>query len=1306
MRRNKVIVATLAGTLLASGGATFAQQPQGQPPAPAGQPSAEQPTAPATQPAPTPSPNVAPDAQPAPVTPPPPAPQDRAASDSSSPGGIPPGAPKHVERAWTPEELKEIEEREKDILVYEGASGEHTDRMKELLRREYEKRVTAINTKYKESCLTADADFKRKRTQSQLLLQEFLKKYPDDAAWTPDVLFRLAKLYYYQINEAWNDSSAPPCSALTGETAVATDTRLPPGIDVDFDGTLDGPDYSPATTLWRDIATRFPGYRLIDGTLYLLAYVTGEAPPFGMGRPGEAKPVWLGLVCRNKFDPLTPPPPPPDPKKLPPCPQPDASLLIENPYAGCQPVKADSKLVDEAWVRIGDAHFNARCELPQAIAAYKQVTQNEKSPYFDNALYMLAWGYYRFNQYEDAIAAFDKFVVSSDKKEAEGEGQLDLRKEAVQYLAISFADPRQGEALSNPVKAVERIGAFYKGRVGEKHVRDVYEELGTVIRTNAGTPTGEGPVPEDMYIAYTKAIEVWRFAIDNYPLHPHNPEIHQNIVDLLELMGDKNAEVAERQRITELYKKGGAWYRANEMNRDAMDAAGRLSENSLIKAAVSVHRRAQEERVAWETGKTDDQLLSLQDDPGRKSYMGLYSQAAQLYEQYLVTYPTSKQLYEFTYRLGDTYFYSEQFDKAVLNYQWVRDHTNMGTKYREKSIKRIVEARRLAVDLGLKHTPPTVVDPPLPTAEGLKSNSKPQDIPDPWLKLQAAFDEYMTWVPSDPDASKLALASAMISYKFLQLDDALTRFDVVFNKFCNTPEAVQAKDGLLVIFESRGQNDKFEATNEKFITKKCGTADQVALADAQNKALRYRQAKKLFDEAVEQERSGQSAQTKFLDSGQAFYAYFVEVSDDNPDKDDALFASAVAFSRGGRPKTAIQLYQIFLDKKEFRQSEYYVEAMFLIAKNYQNAFEYERAADTFLQVYKAAGEKNVKSQKSFDLKQARLDSLYNAAYLRETDTVYFDRSKNDLGAIALYKQYAKEETDRKKASDGYFRIAIIYKKLGKPRDMLDSFEAWKRLFAKDPTFSPSTGQNYVMTFYEAARLAKTPKAAAPLWQATIDAYDKVFNDAVAARWTSAEDKAAYDRTVILAREWAGEAQFRLADQFYKEKFEPFKFKWQKLDVKNQAKTEKAIDASYKALYDIHERTIRELLKVGRFQSTWSLAALVRVGDTSFFAADKLLSTGLPKEIEQYDQKYPDLGLGAQFTETVENRARDEFIDPQDTKTYPFGAKQYWILTLESAKKNAISNEWSKLASQRLNTYIASDLYPVMRDDIVDPEVRP
>jgi len=166
-----------------------------------------------------------------------------------------------------------------------------------------------------------------------------------------------------------------------------------------------------------------------------------------------------------------------------------------------------------------------------------------------------------------------------------------------------------------------------------------------------------------------------------------------------------------------------------------------------------------------------------------------------------------------------------------------------------------------------------------------------------------------------------------------------------------------------------------------------------------------------------------------------------------------------------------------------------------------------------------AGEKGAKAQKSFDLKQARLDSLYNAAYLRETDNVYFDRSKNDLGADRALQAVRQ---GRALAEEGRGRLlphrAHLQEARQADRDDPD-LRRVKKLYAKDPTFSPTTGQNYVMTFYEMARIQKTPKLQKPVWEGTISAYDKVFNDAVAARWTTAEDKAAYDRALILAREW-------------------------------------------------------------------------------------------------------------------------------------------------------------------------------------------
>ena len=52
------------------------------------------------------------------------------------------------------------------------------------------------------------------------------------------------------------------------------------------------------------------------------------------------------------------------------------------------------------------------------------------------------------------------------------------------------------------------------------------------------------------------------------------------------------------------------------------------------------------------------------------------------------------------------------------------------------------------------------------------------------------------------------------------------------------------------------------------------------------------------------------------------------------------------------------------------------------------------------------------------------------------------------------------------------------------------------------------------------------------------------------------------------------------------------------------------------------------------------------------------------------------------------------------------AKKFWLQALDAAKRAGVANEWSKLAAQRLNSFIASDLYPVQRDEVVDREVNP
>ena len=194
------------------------------------------------------------------------------------------------------------------------------------------------------------------------------------------------------------------------------------------------------------------------------------------------------LVCNNKYKPLdAPPPPAPSTGQA-------GQAKVENPYVGCTPVKANSRFLPEAWTRIGEYHFD-NSELEMAIAAYSRVLDFKDSPYYDKALYKLAWSYYRADDYPNAIKRFDELVVFSDKKKAESglEGS-DLRTESVQYLGISFAEKDwNGDSIDDAETGLERIEKFYqRPRERAARARDLRQARRHLLRRDRVLPRHRG----------------------------------------------------------------------------------------------------------------------------------------------------------------------------------------------------------------------------------------------------------------------------------------------------------------------------------------------------------------------------------------------------------------------------------------------------------------------------------------------------------------------------------------------------------------------------------------------------------------------------------------------------------------------------------------------------------------------------------------------------------------------------------------------------------------------------------------------
>src|SRR5262249_40027010 len=194
-----------------------------------------------------------------------------------------------------------------------------------------------------------------------------------------------------------------------------------------------------------------------------------------------------------------------------------------------------------AWVRgVADEHFAVAGELDDAIAAYRKVADNgTDSKLYAESLYKLAWSYYKRDFLRDSIVAFDKSVKLYDDTVAAGNTPpLELRDESIQYISVAFTDPWNGETDTDPVKAFDRAKEFYKGRENEPHVRDVWVALGHAFA--------------DLQ-AWDQAVDSYRIAIGPpWELNPHNPIVHQQIVNAYEAKGDK---FAADQAAAELAKK-------------------------------------------------------------------------------------------------------------------------------------------------------------------------------------------------------------------------------------------------------------------------------------------------------------------------------------------------------------------------------------------------------------------------------------------------------------------------------------------------------------------------------------------------------------------------------------------------------------------------------------------------------------------------------------------------------------------------------------------------------------------------------
>jgi tetratricopeptide (TPR) repeat protein len=1153
---------------------------------------------------------------------------------------------------------KQLDELAADVKHYTEMVTEYRSTAREVLKRAFKEKMKAVSAKYDAQIDLNDRDARDRRKDAIAMFEAFLQKYPNDKRWTPDAMFRLAELYYEKSAEDYLDADENYKKALEGPNPPDT---APPKVD-----------YTPTITLYKRLLTDFPNYRFLDAAYYLLGFCLGE-----MGEDQQAKQALLALVCANKYKPLDAPPPPP------------TNGGREDAYDGCVPVRKDSKFLPEAWTRVGEFHFDSPQELKLAIAAFKKVLGFKDSPYYDRALYKLAWSYYRDNRFPEAVREFDNLVKYADARTAAGQKVgSDLRPEAIQYLGVSFSEPDwDGDTLPDPINGLQRMIEFYRGREGEPHVREVFQRLG------------------DIYFDQTKydeAVAVYKALLERWPYYADAPRVQDKIVRAYEKNRSLVTAAKEREVLGRLYAKGGDWYQHNKDNPEALAVAAQLSEDALLTAATNVHAAAQACKTKWQENQKDTAKLA--------ECKTMYAAAADLYEKYLAVYPNSKRSYEFSAFYADTLYYSGQLEKAIVAYQNVRD-SQLDNKYQEDAAFRMIKAYEEIIDQAKKDH--KLEDPAIPDEKNTKPPIVAIPMPDVYRKYVDAIDWYVEHIKTDR-TSDLKYAAAVIALRYREWPNARQRLGQIAELYCASKPEVgfKAYDAILQTYfidylvEDEEAKDcalgKLLTVAEQFGESPCGKAPaakpylerftsiksqvktavitkrlQISIENDEkgtNKQLTMCQdgaggiaivtgiaspTAKPGDKTATTAAPGRGGTSTTLDVGLALDLIdVVNANPKDPGAPTALNNACVIYEKLFQFGAATQCYERLYS--DYPDSEWGKEALWNASRNHYRFFEFDQAVKGYM---------TVAQDPKFASSEHRKEALGLTASLLDNDQQY-------ARSADMYKKYSEAISNKPQDSaQAYFFACNAYEKAHDTGKQTGCLKDFIKKFDK----SQEAGEFVVQAYMKQAVIIENSTKNK---DEVLKAYKRVRDEFLNRKLPGATPAAGF----------AAKADFLIME----EKFKAF----QKKELKFPGKPEQ-IKKVFESFTNEAKALNEDYQKIWSYKdATWTLASFLRSGDVYYEFAQKLVKAAdnPPEDVKKLAKMAckanpDDCGI-------VEGQYKDavyQFVTPVEDE-----AKKRWKDTLARASQLGVTNDYVKKARENLSKYLP-DEFPFIKDERVGLE---
>ena len=1045
---------------------------------------------------------------------------------------------------------------------------------------EYKRKVAKVNKRFDSKIASTELVERKYRVDAIAAFKAFLKKYPRKKKYTPDAMFRLADLYFEKTNddflladEAFQDQTT---AFEKGELAAAP---LEPTRN-----------YGNSMDLFRRLISDWPEYRNIDGAYYLLAYSEIQ-----MGNEKAARDLFATLISKR-------------PK---------------------------SKFIPEAWIRIGEYHFDLN-ELDLARVAYGESLKFTESKYYDKALYKLAWTHYRQDNFDEAINQFKALVKFSDEtKRKTGRSGSVLREEAIQYIAISLAEEDWDlDGAKDPDFGIERVKRYISGKL--PYEREVLTQIGEYFFDNT---------------RYRDAIDAYRFLLARYPKDRRNPEVHEKIILSLLRNDDLSEAFAERGKLSKFYGAGSEWFAHQERigNVEATRYAQNLVKDNLIQSATWYHAEAQKLRT--EAVFRDDKEMLAQADLK-------YNEAAKGYSDFLKKYPNDKDFYQWNFYYAECLYYSSQYMPAFEQYRVVREMDVPRNQYQEVSAFNAVKALEFLIgqkvergELPAKTLPKGGLDDAREAASGQekarenvdeRDNQKrvveKETIAPVVMNYVTSMDRYVVLGLKNKDDKyldgKFAFQAAKIFYDYKNYPKARERFEWIVNEYPENELAYLA--GSLILETYRDENDfvKLAEYADRLGNVLKGEQAEAIRAEVREFKLGalFKSAEQLFA-AKEYERAAEE------------YVRLLKEDPNTKFAAKALNNAAVAYENVKRYESAMQLYKrVYQEHPKDPLASY---ALYRVAVNQERFFDYENAVlsyQLFYDKYRNKSQTDLdKAGLDFDLAEKRSEALQSSAVILENLQKY--KQAGDA-----YEKYISKYPSAPGIEDVQWQVHLVWEKEGNNKRMISAINK----FIKDYGGPASQNKRVLEGLmkigdYEEKR---SKKRADKIYKRILGEY--------ARRGIPAGDAAAF---------YAAKSEFMLVEREFAQ--------WDKIKIKgslkNQGKLLKKKIEGQKKLNTRYESVFAYL------SLEWVMAASYRKGKMLQNFATALYDVPVPfkdgsEQADMYRTQLEDLAV------PLEDKAVETFEK-----------------MIAKSREDKIVNEWTKRALDELNKYKPAD-YPSYKEE--------